>query len=238
MKSFVNFAKEGDLASNVAALLSGTLRAGVAVLEGYGNAVDRVSIAFGFAANAAKGFAEIQRNLGPGGLFAEGSVAGGMQQVKNALSSSQKELDDLIKRQNNPFKGVSSRVLASGASAGGGANVNALQQALAGGGAGGSKKSKGGKSDAEKEAESLQRAYESMNERLKEQVALFGETSESAQLRYELENGELAKLTQVQKDGLLVQAERLDQMRLEKDLTEAAAKEVQKQSEAYQQSQE
>lgn len=53
VKSFANFAKEGDLASNVATLLSSTLRAGVAVLEGYGNAVDRVSIAFGFAANAA-----------------------------------------------------------------------------------------------------------------------------------------------------------------------------------------
>ena len=85
---------------------------------------------------------------------------------------------------------------------------------------------KAGKSDAEKEAESLQRAYESMNERLKEQVALFGETTEAAKLRYELENGELSKLTQLQKDELLARAENLDAMKLQAELQDAADKRV------------
>lgn len=78
VRSLVKLAKEGDLANNIASLIAGTLRAGVSILQAYGNAVDRVSIAFGVAAKAGAGFAEIQKNLGPGGLFTEGSVTGGI----------------------------------------------------------------------------------------------------------------------------------------------------------------
>lgn len=83
----------------------------------------------------------------------------------------------------------------------------------------GSKK-KEGKSEAEKDAERLQKAYESMNERLKEQVALFGQDGEAARLRYEVEHGELQKLTQAQKDELLARAEKLDVMKDEAKVAE------------------
>jgi hypothetical protein len=82
------------------------------------------------------------------------------------------------------------------------------------------KPKKSGKSDAEKEAEQLKAAYDRMNASLAEQVALFGETTEAAKVRYELENGELAKLTDTQKAGLIAQAETLDALKEEKQLQE------------------
>lgn len=69
-----------------------------------------------------------------------------------------------------------------------------------------------GKSDAEKEAESLQRQYESLTGTLREQITLYGDTSKAAKVRYDVENGELAKLTQAQKDQLIAQAEQLDML--------------------------
>lgn len=88
---------------------------------------------------------------------------------------------------------------------------------------GGSKSAKGGKSDEEKEAERLQKAYESLNKSLTERVALFGQEGEAAKVRYEIENGELQKLTRAQKDELLQRAEKLDMMNAEKDLQEKLA---------------
>lgn len=92
------------------------------------------------------------------------------------------------------------------------------------GGSGSSKKAKAGKSDAEKEAEALAKAYENTNERLKEQIALFGKDGEAAALRYELEFGALAKLDPLKKAELIQRAENLDMMRDEAEV----AKEIQK----------
>lgn len=75
------------------------------------------------------------------------------------------------------------------------------------------KAKKEGKSDAEKEAERLLQAYERMSASLKEQAALQGEVSEVEKLRYELANGELAKLNDAQKQSLLTDAAALDQAR-------------------------
>lgn len=91
-----------------------------------------------------------------------------------------------------------------------------LRSALGGGG---SKRTKSaGKSDAEREAEALLRSYESLNGSLKQQVALFGQTSEEARIRYETEFGSLANLTPLQKESLLVQAQKLDQLRDEAEV--------------------
>lgn len=86
------------------------------------------------------------------------------------------------------------------------------------GGSGSSKKAKAGKSDAEKEAEALAKAYENTNERLKEQIALFGKDGEAAALRYELEFGALAKLDPLKKAELIQRAENLDMMRDEAEV--------------------
>lgn len=100
----------------------------------------------------------------------------------------------------------------------------AVNGALAGGGGGTKRKARAGKSEAEKEAEALARAYENTNDRLKEQLALTGQNGEAAALRYELENGALAKLDPLKKAELLTLAESLDlkreELELEKKLDE------------------
>ncbi len=72
----------------------------------------------------------------------------------------------------------------------------------------GSKKSaKPQLSEAEKEAERLLAAYESMTESLHEQIALHGQTGEAAKVRYEIEHGALAALDPLRKQALVEQAE-------------------------------
>lgn len=74
-----------------------------------------------------------------------------------------------------------------------------------------------GKSEAEKEAESLQKQYESLSETMREQILLYGDTSRASKLRYDTEIGDLAKLTQAQKDSLIAQAEQLDAKDMQAD---------------------
>lgn len=64
----------------------------------------------------------------------------------------------------------------------------------------------GGKSDAQRAAEELENAYQRMNAQMREQIALFGQTSQEAKVRYDLENGELAKLSEAKKAELLTSA--------------------------------
>lgn len=77
---------------------------------------------------------------------------------------------------------------------------------------------KAGKSDAERAAEQLAAAYERMNAQMREQITLFGQTSEVSKVRYDLENGELAKLDPAQKAVLLNQAKMLDSLKADKEL--------------------
>lgn len=71
----------------------------------------------------------------------------------------------------------------------------------------------GGKSrmtDEEKAARSLERAYRSMNDRLNEQIALFGQTGEAAKVRYEIEQGSLKGLDPLKAEQLIKDAEHRD----------------------------
>lgn len=72
--------------------------------------------------------------------------------------------------------------------------------------------SKGGgkKSDADRAAEQLDRAYESANERMREQIALFGQTGEAARVRYEIEQGAMKGLDAAKAAVLIKDAEHLD----------------------------
>lgn len=88
------------------------------------------------------------------------------------------------------------------------------------------------------EVDKLKQAYDSLDASLREQVALFGETTEVAKLRYDLENGELAKLNPAQKEYLLGLAEQLDTKRQLKDLQDAADDAVRRESEAYEKNRE
>lgn len=74
--------------------------------------------------------------------------------------------------------------------------------------------------DAERAAEALAKQYASMNERLREQADLFGVTTEAAKVRWALENTELQKLSQPQKDELIRRAETVDALKAEQEAAE------------------
>lgn len=86
------------------------------------------------------------------------------------------------------------------------------------------KSGKSGKSDAEKEAEQLEAAYQRLNAQMAESIALFDQTTEVAKVRYDLEHGELSKLTDAKKAELLAQAGVIDQLKEEKEEKERLQK--------------
>lgn len=101
----------------------------------------------------------------------------------------------------------------------------ALDKLFAGGDQG-SRKS--GKSAAEQEAERLFQAYDSMAASLDQQIALFGQTSEAAKTRYEVEFGSLVNLEPKLKNYLVYKAEELDAVK------EAAAAQEERRRQAKQ----
>lgn len=103
-----------------------------------------------------------------------------------------------------------------------------VARALSSGGGAAKKDRKTGLNEEQKKAEELKRAYESLNAQLNEQIALFGKDGEAAKVAYETQYGALIGLTQLQKDQLITQAEKLDTMRDEAEL----AKELQKEHDA------
>lgn len=108
------------------------------------------------------------------------------------------------------------------------AQIDQLRKGLLGrdislGGAGGADKAA---KEAQRNAERLQQLYQSTEQGLARQVALFGQTAEAARLRYEIENGELAKLNSAQQERLVGLAEEIDKLnQIKKDREEAAATE-------------
>lgn len=64
--------------------------------------------------------------------------------------------------------------------------------------------------EAEKAAKRLQDQYNSTQQSLSRQIALYGQTTEVSKVRYETEYGELSKLNSQQKDRLLGLAKELD----------------------------
>lgn len=83
------------------------------------------------------------------------------------------------------------------------------------------KSKKSGLSDAEREAKQLEEAYQRMNAQMAETIALFGRTGEAVKVRYELEHGELAKLSEAKKAELIQQAEAIDQLERDRRAREA-----------------
>jgi len=89
------------------------------------------------------------------------------------------------------------------------------------------------KSDAEREAEQLEKAYQRLMETQQQEIALFGKTGEAAKLRYEIEHGELVSLTEAKKQELLANAERIDQMNEEADLAKKLAAEDERRFDSF-----
>lgn len=202
--SLRDMALEGDLAENAVTLLSAALRAGIGVLETYNRAVAVTSAAIETIVNASEGLAEIQRNIGFGGLN-DGSMAAGAEKVRDAFREGDKALASIQNRSKNLFSGVQSSVRGPQSTDSG--LERRLGIALSNPTA-----KKAGKSDAEREAESLQKAYDSLMESMKERIALFNTEGEAAKVAYDLEFGSLSALTDAQKANALALAEQYDQM--------------------------
>jgi ribosomal protein L12E/L44/L45/RPP1/RPP2 len=194
---------------------------------------------FGFEISGLNALLEVVSRL-RSGFAATAEAARGLAnldfgRVRNALSQGQ-----------SAFFGANEQPSASGGrarNARGGSNrpetggssdalLGSVNRFLAGSESAGKKAAKG-LSDAQREAERLQQSYDSLTASLQEQIALFGQTTEVAKIRYDLENGELAKLNPAQKENLLTMAAQLDSMRQLKELQEAADDAVRRESEAY-----
>ena len=85
-----------------------------------------------------------------------------------------------------------------------------------------------GAAGSKAKVDEVAQAYERMNAQMAETIALFGQTSEVAKLRYKLEHGELATLSKAQKDDLMqkaaimdVQVKDADLLKKRNDLLEA-----------------
>lgn len=101
-----------------------------------------------------------------------------------------------------------------------------------------SRSRKAGLSEEQREAERLKQSYDSLVASMTEQVALFGQTTEVAKLRYDLENGELSKLNPLQKENLLNLAEQIDTQKRLKELQDAADDRLERETEAYERNRE
>lgn len=97
----------------------------------------------------------------------------------------------------------------------------------------GKSKSGVGKSAAQQEAERLFQAYDSMAASLDQQIALFGQTSEAAKVRYETEFGSLVNLEPKLKNYLVYKAEELDTIKRLDEQQKAADEAVRRETEAY-----
>lgn len=101
-----------------------------------------------------------------------------------------------------------------------------LDKLLTGGGKG------SGKSQAEKDAEALQRSYESLLEQQRERIALFGTEGEVAQVTYDITHGALKGLTEDQKNLLLENAKWIEFQREAADIEQVWADAAQDQVDA------
>lgn len=242
---FGQLVKQGDTAANVVSLLNSVIDFGVGIIKTYNDAVARTALDFELAAKAGAGLLEIQKNVATLG-YADGSVADGVKKIGKAWDENGEAIKRLNEEQRKAARLAEVVALTAGQYTdsnvrrrGGGMSVDQLRanakdrveaeataKRLASmfGGGGSGAKGKSGKSEAEKEADKLKAAYDRMNESLTEQIGTFGLVGEAAKLRYELEHGELSKLTDAEKESLIVKAEKLDAMNLEKELQDAAAK--------------
>lgn len=96
------------------------------------------------------------------------------------------------------------------------AKAEASKSSLGAGGV--SKEQQAAQKQAIRDAEALQKSYESQAAALTQQIALFGQTTEVARVGYSVQQGELSELNDMQKDRLLGLAAELDAKRDLQDL--------------------
>lgn len=209
-------ARQGDLARNIATLFGGAISAGIGTLQTYNGLVDRTSIGFAALAEAASGALEILRNLGPGGLLMEGSVANGYARIRDAIPNGQKELAALQERQRQAHdaamvdQAIQDSIRRNHTPARSNDDGTSVRLAF-GGGMTGSRR--GQARDVDETAQAVKR----LNEQLDRELALVDAKTDSERLAYDLQHGELAKASDNEKALLLVKQQSVDLMKSERE---------------------
>lgn len=239
-QEFTALVKNGDLAANAVTLISTVLSAGVGIVNTYNRAVYGLTLQFEVAAKSATALATANAAfVTQGGAAGIAASINAFKEIKGASDEAtaswqryNKAQQEAAAKAASPFAGVTSRTLGAGdyqalerqaKAADAAANAQGRLQALLSDPTGGAK--------AKQAAEDLTKQYQSLVDSMEEQIALFGETTKEAKIRYDLENTELAKLTQAQKDNLITLAQQADAQELLNDLQKAADAEVKKQGE-------
>src|SRR5690606_10074109 len=83
-------------------------------------------------------------------------------------------------------------------------------------------KGRGGTPEAEREAEQLQRSYESLMASMRARIALFNTEGEAAKVAYASEHRALKALDDAKKQELLTEAQRYDALVKRREADEAA----------------
>jgi hypothetical protein len=100
-QELLDLAKNGNLASNAATILTVAVDAGVGALKLYQRAVDEVSVAIQFAVESYRGWTEVTKNFATLG-FADGGVAEGFRKIGQAAEDAAKQRDKLTALRNAP----------------------------------------------------------------------------------------------------------------------------------------
>lgn len=234
--------KNTGLASSISDVLNGVFSAGVSILAGYQNAVDRVSIAIGVLVESGRGAGEVLKNLATFGA-ADGGIGAGFKRQIAAFTEGQRQLDAVVAQQNKPrgaFAGVTSTVSSSAdqkaqaESTGLKARLSAM---YAGGGAGAGRAKAGGsarsgKTDAQRDAEQLIESGKRYLAQLKEQADTIGLVTEAEKARYELTIGSLVGVSAETAKAIEAEAKRLDLIHATNEATEERREDAKAQAEA------
>lgn len=231
---FVDAAKEGDTMKKVADEIAGALRGIADTAKLFGELIEVLGTVRTFLADIerfGRGFggnkwvsefgAKVRAAL-PEWMYAPiggGSLAG--MQGGGASPAPVREFDPTLGAPLTPQEQASA------------ARLKALRDALGGGGTNKTTRG-GGKSEAEREAERLQSAYDSLMSRMNETIELFGKEGEAAKVRYEIEHGALKGLSDSLAQQAIQRAEQIDSMRELAELQEAADEAARRETERIQ----
>ena len=220
---FVDAAKEGDTMKKVADEISGALRGIADTAKLFGELIqvlwtvrtflaDIERFGMGFGGNKwVSEFGSKVRAALPDWMYAPigGGSISGVSTPRPAAPV--QEFDPTLGAPLTPAERAASEA----------ARLKALRDALGGGG-GNKPGGGGGKSEAEREAERVQKAYESLMATMRERIALFNAEGEAAKVAYELEHGSLKALDDAKKQELLTEAQRYDALVKRREADEAA----------------
>lgn len=240
----VSLAKDGSTAADVGRqvgdsveFISSVIGRGYAQIDGFGKIIEGLSEGFFDLVHASDALMggnfqlamNLMRNSGSDALIGQGAVqlatgtrAGGAKAPAVAVNFAGRDPEPT-----GLFQKSAAEVRAEQRAA---EVEKRLQEFLKNRSGSGEKKGRSGLSDAEREAQQLDRAYKALNSSLSEELALMGATTEAARVRYETESGALAKLDPARKQELIQAAQRLDLSRQQKEVQDAADKAAQDES--------